>query len=309
MIPYSLSFPFNLFEIPLHKVRDTTEVWYVSAIAFKLAASWEQSAIALAARIITELHQSTEASIEEVAHPRLNQIELEGLEGVWTESRVWLEPPGWIHWRLTGRGVATWLQLLINYSPLSQPALPWGKQIELENDNQLSSILTSHDVFTIQYTYARCCSLLKMAEREGLFSQETRQEITPQFNQDKIDPVTIPWLTTNGSLRATHPCEQDLIAQFALSMDALFLLSLRQSTQSGSTSPTHLLPNDRTVAKQAFTLSQAFQRFYAGCQIWGDVQLDNLPLAQVRLGLVAITRRILQIFLETVLQVESPAEL
>jgi len=326
-IPSFSSCPFNLSDFPLHKVRDNTEVWYVSAIAFKLETLWEQSAIAVAEKIITKLNHNTGASVEKKVHPQLNQINLDKLSNLWQESSTWVEPPGWIHWRLNSMGIAIWMQMLIEqFCALEQATQTADKDMELENDNQFCSVLTSSEVFSIQYAYARCCSILRMADREDGGLRDKHH----LANRSEIRSKAIPWLNSDNCLRLTHPCEQDLIAQFVLTIDTLsllpmHLLSIQQTAMQEVEHQTPLLlliqPSEPlesqagylttlTLAqKQALTLSQCFLRFYASCQIWGDVWLHHLPLAQARLGLVTITRQILQILLQKVMNVKAPVEL
>jgi arginyl-tRNA synthetase len=60
--------------------------------------------------------------------------------------------------------------------------------------------------------------------------------------------------------------------------------------------------------KVTLRLSQAFQRFHAASRIWGLEQQEQ-PLAQVRLGLVLLTRKVLRSLIEARLGWKAPSEL
>lgn len=97
-------------------------------------------------------------------------------------------PPGWLDFQLSDRTLATWLQSLLPLPSLSTSSL----------------LPTSH--FSLQYTHARCCSLLRLAHREGLIhlSDLDQRQLTA--------PNPIPWINElTADLRLVHSAEQNLI--------------------------------------------------------------------------------------------------
>ena len=54
---------------------------------------------------------------------------------------------------------------------------------------------------------------------------------------------------------------------------------------------------------------QAWEEFFKHCRIWGEVKTKTPKLAQVRLGLVAVTQKLLRSLLQDSLGVCAPMEL
>ena len=261
-----------LEEIPLQRTKDYRRVQYISAIALKLANIWQQPAIDVADRIAAHCSQQEENS---------SFLSRE-------DFTVEVVPPGMILFELTDKGVAAWLQRLIDNSP------PIGNTEFFDAGDR---------VFPIQYSHARCCSLLRLAHRDRIVTLDECDRHTSPQHWQLITPNPIPWLNSNNRLRLFQSAELSLVSQLLTTLDhiapvnnipALDLLSPERS------------PN---WIKLANALSEAFQAFYSQCRIWGEVKTEQPKLAQARLGLVIATQALLQFILQDLLGVFAPREL
>ncbi|MEH2058363.1 MAG: DALR anticodon-binding domain-containing protein [Nostoc sp.] len=220
-------------------------------------------------------------------------------------------PPGWIHFELTHSTLATWLQgiavgslgeaveegsreqgaggkeVIFNSHPCPLPPapLPFVPNAQCPMPNSL---------FTVQYAHARCCSLVLLAHREGLIKlREPVPNTSPAF-WDVISPNPVPWLNCDGTLRLNHPDERRLIGELIQVVDNIQCPDVGGSVK---------------WEKVALNLSQAFEKFWCNCRIWGEVKITSPELAQARLGLLMATQSVLRFFLEENLRVFAPLEL
>ncbi|ACK67799.1 hypothetical protein PCC8801_3849 [Rippkaea orientalis PCC 8801] len=171
-----------------------------------------------------------------------------------------LVEPGWLDFQLCDRALAIWLDYCL------QAELP-----QLSPKNQ--SIDPDH-LFSIQSAYARSCSLLRLGEQQGLIKLNN-----PNFNDlVQLYPFgsPIPWLIGGKTCRLTHPTELALISQIITTVDRI--------------------KNDSTWSGNQLTsrLSHFFWNFERFCRIFGEVAQEYPALAQGRLGLVAVSQRLLQ---------------
>ncbi|MHC5727053.1 MAG: DALR anticodon-binding domain-containing protein [Nostoc sp.] len=109
-----------------------------------------------------------------------------------------------------------------------------------------------------------------------------------------IAPNPIPWLNCDGTLRLNHPDEHRLIAELVQVVD-----NIECPDVSGSVK----------WEKVALNLSQAFEKFWSNCRIWGEVKITSPEIAQARLGLLMATQSVLRFVLEENLGVFAPLEL
>ncbi len=245
--------PEAIAEIPLIRAKDTQRVLYISAIALKLAKNWNQPAMELASAIAescTESQAAVSFSIRAVS-------------------------PGWIHLQLSDRGLANWLQSLSEFS---------AARNRVASKNLLSPFQAPEDpdlLFPVQYAHARCCSLLRLARREGVMALSA--------------PHPIPWLNET-SLQLVHPAECRLISELVTATDALW-----------HAHPSAAQP--KNWFKVAVDLSQAFESFYSACRIWGEVRRETPNLALTRLGLILATQSVLGWMLQNLFGVCAPLEL
>jgi hypothetical protein len=61
--------------------------------------------------------------------------------------------------------------------------------------------------------------------------------------------------------------------------------------------------------KLASALSEAFGQFHSQCRIFDETSIDNLPLAQARVGLAIAIHRLLHCLLGEYFNLETPLEL
>ncbi|WP_156093107.1 DALR anticodon-binding domain-containing protein [Planktothrix serta] len=241
-------------EILVNRIKHPTQVIYGSAIALKSASQLHQSTFELAEVILTNFRSL-----------HLGDFTFE------------LLPSGMLQFVLTDQGMANWLEEIICY--------PW-------KNTPIQDLAISPERFRIQYTHARCCSLLRLAHRDHLITliESDLISLLP-LKRDRIS-AAIPWLTVKGKLQFIERCEYQLLTQFVNIVDVLFSSSDSSSWE-----------------KLAEQLSQNFQLFYCQCRIWGEVKQNTPELAQARLGLVLITQILLQILLEEKLGIMAPVEL
>lgn len=261
----------DFLEIPLRQINARTQIEYVSALAFKLSQGQSFSSQGLAEQIQANLHAQTQAVTIDTPPER-----------IWQNFIVTVVEPGWIHLRLTDTGLAEWLQWAIDF--------PW--QIDRPDHNRPASFAGAdrHSViaFEILHAFARCNSLLHLGRESRLIQFSSAQDQSGQEIIHLSHPI--PWLNGEQTFVGQHPQDWALIRQLSEAIDALAATPKTASPQA-----------DRQALKLAHRLSQAFQRFHAACRIWG-MDSQNPSLTQVRLGLVWLTQRVLQILIETRLQ-------
>ncbi|HEY9832901.1 MAG TPA: DALR anticodon-binding domain-containing protein [Stenomitos sp.] len=320
---FSEKFKITVETIPVHRLSDHRGIIYRSAIALKLAPIWQLPALDIAHQLAQSMATSIQntgnvntGSWEQPVITRQNFQEQSSIpRQVCVDFSIEVFSPGWIQFRLSDCGLATWLQQLIQTSPV----LPHGGQ-ESEGKNQLSWSATgykplssprpqmseqsqqaeranpAHSLFKVQYAHARCCSLLRLAHRQSLIQLSDLDSIT--LNWEWVEPSPIPWLDGNPEmegkplcLRLEHPAERGLIAHFCDGMEHL--------TQ----------PAPARALELANAVSHGFEKFYSACRIWGEVKTETPQLAQARLGLVTITQKLLRSLLQDQLNVTAPIEL
>lgn len=252
-------------DIPVNQIKNGYPVKYGSAIALKLARFLNQSPLDIADRIVGNL----ENFVPTASSPG----------GICLQDfTLKIITPGLIEFTLSDRGVANWLeQVCQNLFPI--PLL------------QKDAEITPH-LFEVQYSHARCCSLLRLAHRENLITLKdidlTPRENFLSFQTDK----QIPWLTSQGNLQFVHPSEYQLLTHIIEIIDKFEESFERQRWE-----------------KIAHQFSDTFQQFYRQCQIWGEVKRYTPELAQARLGLVLITRSLLHFLLQEKLGIDPVLEL
>ncbi|MEH1843298.1 MAG: DALR anticodon-binding domain-containing protein [Nostoc sp.] len=223
---------------------------------------------------------------------------------------IQIVPPGLIHFELTHLTLAAWLQNLV-FGSLGEVGEA-GKDEDKANNQcpilrlrpsatlRTSSVQVPNaqcpipNLFAVQYAHARCCSLVLLAHREGLIKlKEPVPNTSPAF-WSIISPNPLPWLNCDGILRLNHPDERRLIGELIQVVDNIDSPDVKGSVK---------------WEKVALSLSQAFEKFWCNCRIWGEVKITSPELAQARLGLLMATQSVLRFVLEENLGVFAPLEL
>ena len=266
-----------LEEIPLQRTKDVMRVQYISAIALKLAHICQQPAIKVATQLAAKCQKESE-----------NRGFLSK-----EDFTVAVLPSGMILFELTDVSVAAWLQYLTDTPQTLEKGESEIKSFSLESDR----------IFPVQYSHARCCSLLRLADRDRIIELVERDRQTSVPYWQILNPNPIPWLNSNNCLRLVHPAELNLSSQLLITVDTLAALFNENFAERLSTY------KSTNSIKLANTLSDAFQTFYSQCRIWGEVKTDTPKLAQARLGLIVATQTLLQFILQELLGVIAPLEL
>jgi hypothetical protein len=195
--------------------------------------------------------------------------------------------PGEIHLELVDSTLAAWLQCLT-----VRKNQDWGlgkiaqERIKISVPNH--QLTNSLKIFTIQYAHARCCSLLRLGHQEGLI------KLDKVGIKAFISVESITWLNSNQQLFLNRPEERFLIHQLVKVVDDLIFVDSRTFIN---------------WQKAGENLSQAFEKFWSNCRIWGEVKIHSPELAQARLGLLIGTQLVLRSVLEDKLGIVAPVEL
>ena len=256
--------------ISMKQVKNCGGIIYKSAIALKLAPVLQQPAIYIA----TELAKYCQEIVS-----------LEGKKDA-VNFEVEVISSGMIFFKFTGLSIANWLSFLTSV-PLKGERKKLQVSVEYKSDE-------TTNLFLIQYSHARCCSLLLMGERDNLITlAPTTLESYGQFwFMTTADPI--PWQKSHGQLQFLDYAEYELMAEIASSLDYIYCISSFKKTINWE--------------KVANSLSNRFQAFYRQCRIWGKVRVENPKLVQARLGLVLATQSLLKFLLEEKLGAPAPLE-
>lgn len=246
-------------------VRRTEAVVYQWAIAPQISSSLGVPAQAIAQSLVDLLVQPPEL-------PETNDPS-KGLEAqIWIDCRVRGYAHQLVQVEVSDRALSTWLQHVISPTPETAPEI-------LESVSSASSKISTlaerspATLFPLQAAHARCCSLLRLGEREHLITLHPATEHKPP--QWIVAPCPLPWLQEDGQLRLCHPSERHL---------------LRIGVE--------LLGDCNVSLSQISALREQFHGFEASCRVLGQVKTDDPSLAQVRLGLILLIRYCLAQWLE-----------
>lgn len=260
----------------------------------------------IALRLATKLH----APIVEVTEILAHHLKLQPHcvdESALGEFKLTIDPLGWLHCQPSDRCLAAWLQQMVEMPP----QLIWTKEISTsQTSGKTPSPLTvaddtSSEQFSLQYTHARCCALIRLAQRQGLLILHANYRASAATCQ-VLAPIPFPWLDTQNQLWLSHPAERTLIARLlAFPVTPGFQQPGQMPEQFTFPVRSRLPPQ---LWPEAKALSDAFTSFYRSCQIWEDIN-QEMPRAQARLGLILLTQNVLRLILQDLLRINAPQEL
>jgi arginyl-tRNA synthetase len=146
-----------------------------------------------------------------------------------------------------------------------------GADTPLDFDLTLAKQETADNpVFYVQYAHARICSILRLAEEQGLVAAPGPGEVEALVEADE---------------------------RHLLLMIAAFPDEVRSAAQARE---------PHRIARYAQDLAAAFHQFYTTCRV---IQPDQAALSRARLALAAATRQTLACALEGILGVSAPAKM
>lgn len=246
--------------MPVYRAKDCHRVVYISSVSFVLSKALNIPPLEIAAAITSYLYKAKQ------------------------DITATVVTPGFIHLEPTAPLLANWLETISFLPLLLAKSTP---------KKYFSPMVNNSRLFCIQHAHARCCSLLRQAERDGMIAL-TEIEVQDKLRHLAIArPQPLPWLGNRQQLRFCHQAEYALIGELVAVADSICASSgkLERSWQA------------------AFNLSQAFASFHSCCRIWGEVKLSDPQLVQARLGLVLDVQVVLQFLLHKRLGVFAPQEL
>ena len=239
------SFHLSQKTLAVSRLSHYTPITYRCAIAMQLSNQLSLSPIEIAQQVFSVLKSQFNLDEQELSQSTL------------TMKLIY---PGWLDFEVSDQALVLWLQSL-GQQIFSKPNSP---KIPRKTDN----------LFLIEYTYARCCSLLRLGKTEGLitFQSKALSDLTLPWKA----PDPIPWLKDTNQLRLTHLAALALINQVIITVD--------RSVNNPSA----------TWNKLGTKLSKSILDFERHCRIFGDLARNDLQLSQARLGLIAISQHLLK---------------
>ncbi len=199
--------------------------------------------------------------------------------------QVQIVPSGLLNIVVGERAIAAWLQQLTqDTSTLTTP-----------HSRPISSKYrcSPAEIFFFQYSHARCCSLVRLAHREAIIALKSPNPTSSPCLWQVQSPHPFPWLNSHQTLQLILPAEKQALFHLVATTDAI------TSTDQNSP-PWH---------KLARALSEAFGQFHSQCRIFDETRIDNLHLAQTRVGLAIAIHRLLHCLLAEYFNLETPLEL
>lgn len=257
-----------LLEVPLKRLSQVYPIIYASAIALKRSAQTPAAAATIARQIAaawtTCLNQPEFWQALPLPPAALLHLQLQPTDA------------GLIQIQVPDMAIAHWLDDLL--APVQLEGCPPATAVSIP--------------FAIHHAHARCCSLLQLADREGLIAL-TRTMEHPRGWQLST-PHSITWLTAEGQLRLSEPADRSLISQLFAALESRLRLPSRPA-------------GDLAALKLVTVIAQALQTFHAAHPLFGQ----GAPTAtlQAQVALLLVTQRVLYRLMAENLGIEAAIEL
>lgn len=291
-------------------------VLYISALPQQLAEKYDPKKVLTLTEISHQTVQRLDRARQEQSHSNLCDLAYKSLGSVlsrqlWFEFEIETQRPGWVAFRLSDQGVAQWLQ----HAQEDLHRLPENSssQDRSHPDQQQRPLAKTDAVlWQMQYTHARCCTLLKLwqetqsghssgplwgADRGGADRWRDRS------TADIPVAANLPWLHDSQQLSVSTPQAHQLIQALIATADDMLWMPERSPDRQ------HAL-----LLKRAAHLCQSFDEFYRGC-LYGFSQVSPIAAPPATLqfealfGLVAATRNLLSVLLCQHFEAASPTSL
>ncbi|MGI0488264.1 DALR anticodon-binding domain-containing protein [Pantanalinema rosaneae CENA516] len=250
---------------PLKRIRHPIEILYLSAIAHRIAPQYGVAATEVA----TELAQIINHQHGKDWNPNDHSA------AIWQGITVQVTTNQDLLFQIHDRAIAVWLNHLM---PPLLPLLPPPSPL-------------STNPFPWQYAHARCCSLLRLADRTGLITLHISAPDPSGWQW--LEPYPLGWLTPTGQLYPHQAAERQLISQICTVFD--------QWAEARSLT-------SKLLMQQAEQLAQSVQAAHRAYPIWGDRSSEARDRQAAHLGLLWITQQVLQSLLNS-LGIPAPTEL
>ncbi len=202
------------------------------------------------------------------------EVSLEQVTNSHIKIMIKIIPPGWIDFTINLHYLSIWLQELI----LKLKVIHDDKRKTQTCYKNLQLMIKTPDLFSINYYYSRCCSLLKLGEREKLIKLDNHNFETLSWKIS--NPNLIFWLDDAENFLLTHPQELNLLHFLLLTLDTFSDLSDNQTDEVKT----------KIWIDCGLALSQALEQFLIACRFCGEIKHNNRSLAVARLGLIALVQ-------------------
>ena len=302
----------KLDNIHLYRDRDKSKISYASSVALILSKSDNMRAWEFAQGI--KEHLSANLGDQFFVH---------------------VNPPGIIQVWVSDKFIANWLDSLASDPPKGFSSSSLGKpprpdcftataQVARERAsltnlsyedravaNSTGLVSHSSSLFTIQYCHARCCSLLRLGEQEGMIklgekSRGKESKIAIHHQEQDFESYLLSqntpktfWLEGHSQMRCDHKTTRYLIYELVQMVDCFY-----EDWEASQGQGNHR--KKINWEKNVLGLINAFEAFWADCRIWGEVKSTFPELAQMRLGLILVTRIVLKFLLLEHLGLAAP---
>lgn len=295
-------------KIPLHRRYSSTEVLYVSALPqlfekdFLPRTSSDNCALIVqeTTRCFTK-HLQVFQRKSLISNSFFTEETLSVFSTLWRSFKIESERPGWISFRLSNQGIYAWINQLQNISHLadSDHTLVIKKLLSKPTENysilgmanrnqkRYSKARIDELMWQVQYTHARCCSLMRSLnvvsmERGSLTrkTEKTRQE---------GDLPALKLMFDAEKTTSSYQLMQSLIA----TVDDMFWLPEQYPHKQYF-----------VLLKRAEQLNFAFEQFHRDHTLMPSASQQHLYLT-----LLAGTRNLIKLLLCRYLQASAPSQL
>jgi hypothetical protein len=264
-----------------------------------MAASSTQPVAPIAEALATQILAYCSGLLSHNSYPSLHVELLEALAIDATTT-------GYLEFGFSDAAIANYFNVLIQSLP---------EDLEPLAALPLHSIIPDwkHRIFQLQYTHARCCSLLRLAQQHNFFQSTNQPSVKQIEGWQLICPSSFVWLTDTLQFQTNHTTELQIIAHIITVLDALVewnSISFEPSESSAFSKKGNSLQKEVIKLLTACErLSRAFHHSHKHWQLMGDFRTQPQERQQAHLGLIFIIQRLFYCVLQNQLGIVAPFEL